>query len=303
MGPEMMQQFRDQAERFGDALHHRRRHPDRAHPTAASSSVWVGDDELPGQTVILAMGAEPKRLGIPGEMELGGRGVSTCGVCDGAFFKGEDVAVIGGGDSAMEDSIFVSKFADKLTIVHRRDEFRASKIMEERAGERDNIEFKTPYVPRGVRRRRATASSPRSACEHAETGEERGARGRRRVRRDRPHARAPSWSTGQVDDGRERLRRHRGPARPGPTSPACSPSATSSTTPTARPSPPPAAAAWARSTPSGTCATCRRSPEAHWAEGRRRRRATRRPSRPALRPDGAARPQRVRGRPLAAVRR
>ena len=93
------------------------------------------------------MGAEPKRLGIPGEMELGGKGVSTCGVCDGAFFKGENVAVIGGGDSAMEDSIFVSKFADDLTIVHRRPEFRASKIMEERARDRDNITFKTPYVP------------------------------------------------------------------------------------------------------------------------------------------------------------
>jgi len=80
-------------------------------------------------------------------MELGGKGVSTCGVCDGAFFKGENVAVIGGGDSAMEDSIFVSKFADDLAIVHRRDEFRASKIMEERARDRDNITFKTPYVP------------------------------------------------------------------------------------------------------------------------------------------------------------
>jgi thioredoxin reductase (NADPH) len=93
------------------------------------------------------MGAEPKRLGIPGEMELGGKGVSTCGVCDGAFFKGENVAVIGGGDSAMEDSIFVSKFADDLTIVHRRPGFRASKIMEERARDRDNITIKTPYVP------------------------------------------------------------------------------------------------------------------------------------------------------------
>jgi thioredoxin reductase (NADPH) len=82
--------------------------------------------------VILSMGAEPKRLGIPGEIELGGRGVSTCGVCDGAFFKGENVAVIGGGDSAMEDSIFVSKFAKNLKIVHRRDEFRASKIMQDR---------------------------------------------------------------------------------------------------------------------------------------------------------------------------
>ena len=93
------------------------------------------------------MGAEPKRLGIPGEIELAGRGVSTCGVCDGAFFKGEKVIVIGGGDSAMEDSIFISKFASELAIVHRRDEFRASKIMVERARERDNISFKTPYVP------------------------------------------------------------------------------------------------------------------------------------------------------------
>jgi thioredoxin reductase (NADPH) len=92
------------------------------------------------------MGAEPRRLGVPGELELGGRGVSTCGVCDGAFFKGEDVIVVGGGDSAMEDSIFISKFAEDLTIVHRRPEFRASKIMLERAREQDNISFKTPFV-------------------------------------------------------------------------------------------------------------------------------------------------------------
>jgi thioredoxin reductase (NADPH) len=146
MGPELMQKFREQAERFGTRFI-----TDDAMRIELSDgvihSVWVGDDEYRARTVILAMGAEPKRLGIPGEMELGGRGVSTCGVCDGAFFKGEKVAVIGGGDSAMEDSIFVSKFADDLTIVHRRDEFRASKIMEERARDRDNITVKTPYVP------------------------------------------------------------------------------------------------------------------------------------------------------------
>jgi thioredoxin reductase (NADPH) len=97
--------------------------------------------------VILSMGAEPRRLGIPGERELAGRGVSTCGVCDGAFFKGERVIVVGGGDSAMEDAIFIAKYASQLTIVHRRDEFRASKIMLERAQAVENIDFKTPYVP------------------------------------------------------------------------------------------------------------------------------------------------------------
>jgi thioredoxin reductase (NADPH) len=146
MGPELMQKFRAQAEGFGTRFI-----TDDATRVELSDGglqrVWVGDDEYVGRTVILAMGAEPKRLGIPGEMELGGRGVSTCGVCDGAFFKGEDVAVIGGGDSAMEDSIFISKFAKELTIVHRRPELRASKIMVERARERDNIRWKAPFVP------------------------------------------------------------------------------------------------------------------------------------------------------------
>jgi thioredoxin reductase (NADPH) len=146
MGPELMQKFREQAERFGTRFV-----SDDATRIELSDggihSVWVGDDEYRARAVILAMGAEPKRLGIPGEMELGGKGVSTCGVCDGAFYKGENVAVIGGGDSAMEDSIFVSKFADDLTLVHRRGDFRASKIMEDRARSRDNITVKTPFVP------------------------------------------------------------------------------------------------------------------------------------------------------------
>jgi thioredoxin reductase (NADPH) len=146
MGPELMQHFRAQAERFGTRFI-----SDDATRIELSDGgvhrVWVGDTEHLARSVILAMGAEPKRLGIPGEMELAGRGVSTCGVCDGAFFKGEKVAVIGGGDSAMEDSIFVSKFASELDVVHRRDEFRASKIMVERARDLQNISFKTPYVP------------------------------------------------------------------------------------------------------------------------------------------------------------
>jgi thioredoxin reductase (NADPH) len=146
MGPEMMQQFRDQAERFGTRFV-----TDDAARLELSDGgiqrVFLGDEEHRARAVILSMGAEPKRLGIPGERELAGRGVSTCGVCDGAFFKGEEVVVIGGGDSAMEDSIFIAKFASKLVIVHRRDEFRASKIMLDRARAVDNISFKTPYVP------------------------------------------------------------------------------------------------------------------------------------------------------------
>jgi thioredoxin reductase (NADPH) len=146
MGPEMMNEFRAQAERFGTRFI-----TDDATEIQLSDgglhTVKVGKDTYRARAVILSMGAEPKRLGIPGEIELGGRGVSTCGVCDGAFFKGEDVVVIGGGDSAMEDSIFVSKFAKDLTIVHRRDDFRASKIMQERARNKENINFLTPYVP------------------------------------------------------------------------------------------------------------------------------------------------------------
>jgi thioredoxin reductase (NADPH) len=146
MGPEMMNLFRGQAERFGTRFV-----TDDADRIELSDGglqrVFIGSDEYVGRAVILAMGAEPRRLGIPGELELSGRGVSTCGVCDGAFFKGEKVVVIGGGDSAMEDAIFISKYASELTIVHRRDEFRASKIMLERARERDNISFKTPFVP------------------------------------------------------------------------------------------------------------------------------------------------------------
>ena len=146
MGPEMMNQFRAQAERFGTRFV--TDDVDRVELSDGGvQRVFLGAEEHLAKTVILAMGAEPRRLGIPGELELSGCGVSTCGVCDGAFFKGKKVIVIGGGDSAMEDAIFVSKFASDLTIVNRRDEFRASKIMHERAAEQPNIEFKTPFVP------------------------------------------------------------------------------------------------------------------------------------------------------------
>jgi thioredoxin reductase (NADPH) len=145
MGPEMMNQFRAQAERFGTRFV--TDDVDRVELSDGGvQRVFLGEEEHRARAVILSMGAEPRRLGVPGELELGGCGVSTCGVCDGAFFKDQKVIVIGGGDSAMEDAIFISKFASDLTVINRRDEFRASKIMQERAAERPNIEFKTPYV-------------------------------------------------------------------------------------------------------------------------------------------------------------
>jgi thioredoxin reductase (NADPH) len=146
MGPEMMTKFRTQAERFGTRFV--TDDVDRVELSdGGTHKVYLGDEEYRAKAVILAMGAEPKRLGIPGERELSGRGVSTCGVCDGAFFKDKTTMVIGGGDSAMEDAIFISKFASDLDLVHRRQEFRASKIMQERAESLSNIALKTPYSP------------------------------------------------------------------------------------------------------------------------------------------------------------
>jgi thioredoxin reductase (NADPH) len=146
MGPEMMQQFRDQAERFGTRFI--TDNVTRIEPGANGEphTVWVDDEEYKARTVILAMGAEHKKLACPGEEELGGRGVSYCATCDAAFYKDKTTVIVGGGDSAMEEALFLAKFASHVTVVHRRDEFRASKIMLERARETENIEFLTPYV-------------------------------------------------------------------------------------------------------------------------------------------------------------
>ncbi len=147
MGPEMMQRFRDQAERFGARLI-----TDQADRVELSKEVggvhkvWVGDTVHEARTVILAMGAEHKKLGVMGEEELAGRGVSYCATCDAAFFKEATTIIVGGGDSAMEEAIFLSKFAQKVTVVHRREDFRASKIMLDRARAQENIEFLTPYT-------------------------------------------------------------------------------------------------------------------------------------------------------------
>jgi thioredoxin reductase (NADPH) len=146
MGPDLMQRFRDQAARFGARLE-----TDDVTSVELSSEggmhrVWTGDELHVARTVILAMGAQHRKLGVPGEAELAGRGVSYCATCDAAFFKGAPTLIVGGGDSAMEEAMFLAKFASRVAIVHRRDEFRASKIMLERARSMPNIEWLTPYV-------------------------------------------------------------------------------------------------------------------------------------------------------------
>ena len=146
MGPELMQHFRDQAERFGARLETDDVTRIELSAGAGLHKVWVGDQLHVARTVILAMGAQHRKLGIPGELELAGRGVSYCATCDAAFFRGVPSIIVGGGDSAMEEAMFLSKFSSTVTIVHRRDEFRASKIMLERAKAIPNIEWVTPYV-------------------------------------------------------------------------------------------------------------------------------------------------------------
>ena len=146
MGPPLMQKFRDQAERFGARLETDDATTIELSRDGGLHKVHSGGDVHVARAVILAMGAQHRKLDVPGEAELAGRGVSYCATCDAAFFKGAPTLIVGGGDSAMEEAMFLSKFAKQVAIVHRRDEFRASKIMLERARGIDNIEFLTPYV-------------------------------------------------------------------------------------------------------------------------------------------------------------
>ena len=213
MGPELMAWMREQAERFGARMvTEEATRVELAQEPGALHRVWIDEELHTTRSVILAMGAVHKKLDVPGEAELSGRGVSYCATCDAAFFKDRQTVIVGGGDSAMEEAMFLAKFSAKVTVVHRRDEFRASRIMLDRARAVPNIEFLTPYVvvellpgedgALGVARLRNT-----------QTDEEREAAALGSVRGDRP--RAPVRAGPRHDRRRrERLRDRRGALDP-----------------------------------------------------------------------------------------
>jgi thioredoxin reductase (NADPH) len=139
LGPEMMQDLRRQAERFGTEF--LTDDVTKVDFSERPFRIWVGEDDYRAETVIVATGANARQLGLESEKRLQGRGVSYCAVCDAAFFKDREIVVVGGGDSAMEEATFLAKFGSKVTLVHRRDVFRASPIMVDRAKANDRIEF------------------------------------------------------------------------------------------------------------------------------------------------------------------
>ena len=199
-GPELMDQMREQALRFGADL--RMEDVDAVSLEGPIKTVTVGDETYQARAVILAMGAAARHLGVPGEEALIGMGVSTCATCDGFFFRDEDIVVVGGGDSAMEEATFLTRFARSVTIVHRREEFRASRIMLERARANEKITFLTNTQVTAIE------GDPKvSGVRLAQHRHRRGIQARRdrclRRRRPRPALGPRAW-TGRA--GRRRLR-------------------------------------------------------------------------------------------------
>ena len=139
MGPEMMDLFRNQAKKFGAECFFK--HVTKVDFSSKPFKVYVGDEEFLSETVILSTGASARMLGLEAEKDLMGYGISTCATCDGYFFKDKEIVVVGGGDSAMEEASFLTKFAKKVTIIHRREVFKASKIMLERARNNPKIDI------------------------------------------------------------------------------------------------------------------------------------------------------------------
>ncbi len=228
LGPAMMQDFRRQAERFGTEFI--TDDVTRVDFSQRPFRVWVGDDEYRAESVIVATGASARQLGLDSERRLQGRGVSYCATCDAAFFREKVVVVVGGGDSAMEEALFISRFASKVYLVHRREEFRASPIMVDRARANEKIELVLNKVVAEVL---GDPSVTGVRLEDTVTGEQSDARDGRPLRRDRPrpeHRAVPRPARPRARhrlprdarevDRDERRRRVRRRGRPGPRVPA-----------------------------------------------------------------------------------
>ncbi len=255
MGPEMMSDFRRQAERFGaefitdDVT--------RVDLSARPFRVFVGDDEYTARTVVVATGASARWLGIESEEQHKGRGVSACATCDASFFREKDVYVVGGGDSAFEEALFLTKFASRVHLVHRRDEFRASQDH----GRPCQGERQARLRPERRGRRKSSATSRSRVC---------GCAAPRPARRGTSRPTASSSRSGTTRTPRcssisstttQRATWSRSRARPRRTSRASSPQAMCRTTPTDRRSPLPARVVWPRSTLSGSLVA--RGPRRH----------------------------------------